>query len=187
MKIILIGSSTGGPNQLKFLLKDVDIKNTCVIIAQHMSANFIPSFVQQFNKEALSEVVLLSDKEVLHNKIYICPKNTILSGNFNLTASLSDKASNFKPSADLLFSSAVAFAKNNEILAVVLTGMGDDGAKGLLELYKAGAKCLCENEQDSIVYGMPKRAKELNPYLRPMSLIELKKEIVNFINEMRED
>ncbi len=50
MKLILIGSSTGGPNQLKFLLKDIDVKNTCVVIAQHMSASFIPSFVGQFNK-----------------------------------------------------------------------------------------------------------------------------------------
>ncbi len=74
MKLLLIGSSTGGPNQLKFLLKDVDIKNTCVVIAQHMSASFIPSFVNQFNKEALSEVSLLNDKEVLANKIYICQK-----------------------------------------------------------------------------------------------------------------
>ena len=74
-------------------------------------------------------------------------------------------------------------AKTNKILAVILTGMGDDGAKGLLELYKAGVKCLCENETDSVVYGMPKRAKDLNPNLRPMSLKEIKSEITRFIEE----
>ncbi len=183
MKLILIGSSTGGPNQLKFLLKDVDIKNTCVAIAQHMSASFIPSFVAQFNKEALSEVCLLNDKEILSNKIYICQKNTILSGNLNLMASWKDEATSFKPSVDLLFHSAISLAKTNKILAIILTGMGDDGAKGLFELYKVGVKCLCENETDSVVYGMPKRAKDMNPHLRPMSLKEIKQEILNFIDQ----
>ncbi|EAJ7142193.1 chemotaxis protein CheB [Campylobacter jejuni] len=183
MKLILIGSSTGGPNQLKFLLKDVDIKNTCVVIAQHMSASFIPSFVGQFNKEAFSEVSLLNDKEILSNKIYICPKNTILSGNLNIVATWKDVASSFKPSVDLLFHSAVSLAKTNKILAIILTGMGDDGAKGLFELYKTGVRCLCENEADSVVYGMPKRAKDMNPHLKPMSLKEIKKEITNFIEQ----
>lgn len=154
MKLLLIGSSTGGPNQLKFLLKDVDIKNTCVVIAQHMSASFIPSFVNQFNKEALSEVSLLNDKEVLANKIYICQKNTILSGNLNLMANWKEVVTSFKPNVDLLFHSAVPLVKTNKILAVILTG-----AKGLFELYKVGVKCLCENEADSIVYGMPKKSK----------------------------
>ncbi|MBM0637398.1 chemotaxis protein CheB [Campylobacter sp. VicNov18] len=183
MNLILIGSSTGGPNQLKFLLKDIDIKSTCVVIAQHMSANFIPSFVGQFNKEAFSEVCLLNDKEILGSKIYVCPKNTVLSGNLNIIATWQDIASSFKPSVDLLFHSAVSLTKTNKILAIILTGMGDDGAKGLFELYKTGVKCLCENEADSVVYGMPKRAKEINPYLKSQSLKEIKKEILNFINQ----
>lgn len=183
MKLLLIGSSTGGPNQLKYLLKDVDVKNTCVVIAQHMSSNYITSFVDKFNEEALSEVVLLNDKELLSNKIYICAKNTVLSGNLSIMALWQDIQTSFKPSVDLLFKSAISLAKTNKILAVVLTGMGDDGAKSLLELYKTGARCLCENEADSVVYGMPKRAKDLNPHLRPMSLKEIKTEILNFIEE----
>ncbi|AXP08554.1 chemotaxis protein CheB [Campylobacter hepaticus] len=183
MKLILIGSSTGGPNQLKFLLKDLDIKNTSIVIAQHMSPSFIPSFVGQFNKEALCEVCLLNNKEVLSNKIYICLKNTILSGNLTITAIWQDVASSFKPSIDLLFQSAVSLTKTNKILAIILTGMGDDGAKGLLELYKTGVKCLCENETDSVVYGMPKRAKDINPHLKCKSLKEIKKEILDFVNQ----
>ena len=183
MKLLLIGSSTGGPNQLKYLLKDLDVKNTCVVIAQHMSSGYITSFVNQFNQEALSEVVLLNDRELLSHKIYICPQNTILTGNFSITALWQNVQTSFKPSVDLLFKSAVSLAKTHKILAVVLTGMGDDGAKSLLELYRAGAKCLCENEADSVVYGMPKRAKDLNPRLRPMSLKEIKAEISNFIEE----
>ncbi|MCR2091044.1 chemotaxis protein CheB [Campylobacter upsaliensis] len=183
MKLLLIGSSTGGPNQLKFLLKDLHIKNTCVVIAQHMSRNYLSSFVNKFNEESINEVRLLEDKELLSHKIYICAKNTILTGNLSLMALWQDVQSSFKPSVDLLFHSAVELAKTNKILAVILTGMGDDGAKGLLELYKAGVKCLCENEADSVVYGMPKRAKDLNPNLRPMSLKEIKSEITRFIEE----
>ncbi|KAA6228416.1 MULTISPECIES: CheB methylesterase domain-containing protein [unclassified Campylobacter] len=181
MKIILIGSSTGGPNQLKFLLKDIDIGNTCVIIAQHMKPDFIPSFVNQFDKEALNEVALLNDKEILENRIYICQTNTILSGSLTLSASFSDTKTNFKPNINLLFNSAVHYASAHKLLAILLTGMGDDGAHGLLNLYNAKVKCLCENEADCVVYGMPKRAKDLNPKLMPMSLKELKREILHFV------
>ncbi|MBX1885807.1 CheB methylesterase domain-containing protein [Campylobacter peloridis] len=182
MKLILIGSSTGGPSQLKFLLNDVDLKDCGVIIAQHMNPAFIPSFVNQFNKEAISEVVMASDKEVVKNKIYICQKNMILSGNNTLVLNTTEETSSFNPGIDVLFNSATKLCQYNKILALIMTGMGDDGAKSLLELYKVGVRCLCENEADSIVYGMPKKARELNPNLKPMSLIELKKEIVNFVN-----
>lgn len=182
MNIVLIGSSTGGPNQLKFLLEDVDFVNSCAVIAQHMSANFIPSFVRQFNKEAKTEVVLANDKEILmRNKIYICQHNTILQGSLNLSLHLSSEKTTFNPNINLLFHSALPFAHSNKILAILLTGMADDGAKGMLELYKAGVKCICENEQDCVVYGMPKKAQELNPRLRAMSLAEIKQEIISFI------
>ena len=167
MNIVLIGSSTGGPNQLKFLLNDIDFAGSCAVIAQHMSANFIPSFVRQFNQEAKAEVVLAADKEHLaHNKIYICPQNMILEGSLNL---------------NLLFNSALPYAHSNNFLAILLTGMGDDGAKAMFELYKLGVKCICENETDCVVYGMPKKAQELNPRLRALSLAEIKTEIIKFI------
>lgn len=181
MKLVLIGSSTGGPSQLKFLLKDVDIKDACVVIAQHMSPVFIPSFVNKFQEEAKADVKILEHKEVLTNKIYVCQKNSALSGTLRLSASHSDEKTNFNPNIDLLFNSCVSLVRTNKLLGIVLTGMGDDGAKGLFELYKVGARCLVENEADSVVYGMPKRARDLNPKLKPMGLIELKKEIINFI------
>ncbi|EAK0848161.1 protein-glutamate methylesterase [Campylobacter lari] len=181
MKLILIGSSTGGPSQLKFLLNDIELKDCAVVIAQHMNPAFIPSFVNQFNKEALSDVLIPSDREVLKSKIYICQRNMVLSGNNTPVLNITEEASSFNPGVDVLFYSAVNLCKYNKILALIMTGMGDDGAKSLFELYKAGVRCLCENEADSIVYGMPKKARDTNPNLKPMSLLELKKEIVNFI------
>lgn len=183
MKLILIGSSTGGPSQLKFLLNDVDLKDCSVVIAQHMNPSFIPSFVNQFNKEAVSEVVVACDKDVVkNNKIYICQRNMVLNGNNTLVLNSTDEPSSFNPGIDVLFNSALKLHRYNKILAMILTGMGDDGAKSLFELYKVGVKCLCENEADSVVYGMPKKAKEMNPFLKPMSLVELKKEITYFAN-----
>lgn len=184
MKIVLIGSSTGGPNQLKFLLKDANLKNACVIIAQHMAANFIHSFIRQFNQEADTEVIALTDKAILKtNTIYICTQNTILEDKLKPLALLSEEKTTFNPNINLLFESAVSLTKSHSILAMVLTGMGDDGASGLLKLYKAGAITLCENEEDSVVYGMPKRAKDMNPQLMPMGLKELKRELNKFIEK----
>ncbi len=182
MNIVLIGSSTGGPNQLQFLLNDIDFKNASVVIAQHMSASFIPSFVRQFNQEAKAEVVVASDKDILAlNKIFVCQQNTVLSGNLNIHLSFSDEKTTFNPNVNLLFNSAVNYAHISKMMAVLLTGMGDDGASGLFELYKKGVRCVCENEKDCVVYGMPKRAVELNPKLRALSLVDIKKEIIKFI------
>lgn len=182
MNIVLIGSSTGGPNQLQFLLNDIDFKNASVVIAQHMSASFIPSFVRQFNQEARAEVVVASDKDALTlNKIFVCPQNMVLSGSLNLSLSFSDEKTTFNPNVNLLFNSAVNYAHMSRMMAILLTGMGDDGAAGLFELYKKGVRCVCENEKDCIVYGMPKRALELNPKLRALSLVDIKKEIIKFI------
>ncbi len=184
MKLILVGSSTGGPNQLKFLFNDLKLQNACVVIAQHMSTNFIDSFIKKFDEEALSSVMSAEDKEVLKTgNIYICKRNLILEGSLNVCVKFSNEHTTFNPNINLLFKSAVSLAKTNHIAAVLLTGMGDDGARGLFELYKAGALCLCENEQDSVVYGMPKKAKEMNPNLMPMSLVELKRELIKFIEK----
>ncbi len=182
MNIVLIGSSTGGPNQVKFLLQDIDMKHCCAVVAQHMGASFLPNYVRQFNQEALAEVVLADDKEALvRNKIFVCRQNTVFDGSLNPTLNFSQERTVFNPNVNLLFSSATHIAKTNNILAILLTGMGDDGAKGLFELYNAGAECLGESEADCVVYGMPKRAKELNPKLKQMGLAGIKTEIIKFV------
>ncbi|TQR57327.1 CheB methylesterase domain-containing protein [Campylobacter troglodytis] len=182
MNIVLIGSSTGGPNQVKFLLKDIDMKHCCAVVAQHMGASFLPNYVRQFNQEALAEVVLANDKEPLvRNKIFVCKQNTVFDGNLNPTLNFSPQKTTFNPNVDLLFNSAINIAKTNKILAIILTGMGDDGAKGLFELYKVGVQCLGESEADCVVYGMPKKAKELNPKLKQMGLAGIKTEIIKFV------
>ncbi|MBN2965089.1 chemotaxis protein CheB [Sulfurospirillum sp. T05] len=183
-KLILIGASTGGPGHLKILLNALpNTLNTPIIIAQHMNAVFIPSFVQQFRAELKVPVVRANEPlHVNQGGVYICEKNCLLETARPLRLSFEEAPAQtlYNPSIDDLFLSAVPLCEKVDILAILLTGIGHDGAKGIQELHKAGAKCLGENEESAVVYGMPKRAKELVPELEMLPLGEIKQRIERF-------
>ncbi|WP_169974074.1 MULTISPECIES: CheB methylesterase domain-containing protein [unclassified Campylobacter] len=183
-KLVLVGASTGGPGHLKKLFRNLKIHNTSVVIAQHMSLMFIPSFADQFGKECCVDVVRLEGKTELKDAIYICEKNSEITTCRPLSAKVCDliKETTYNPNVDILFSSAVEACKFCDVMAILLTGIGDDGARGLNELYKAGANCIAESKESAIVYGMPKRAKEINPNLKSMSIYQIRAELERFIN-----
>ncbi|ANE34132.1 CheB methylesterase domain-containing protein [Campylobacter hyointestinalis] len=185
-KLVLIGASTGGPGHLRELFRDIILpQNVSIVIAQHMNKAFLPSFVKEFNKDIKSEATMVKEKELLKNQIYICEKNSIILDTKQLMISPDNSGipTIFNPNVNMLFSSAVSACKFSDVFAVLLTGLGDDGAIGLDKLYKSGAKCIAENEETAIVYGMPKRAKELNPKLETANLQNIKIELEKFINE----
>ncbi|RAZ51247.1 CheB methylesterase domain-containing protein [Campylobacter hyointestinalis] len=185
-KLVLIGASTGGPGHLRELFRDIILpQNVSIVIAQHMNKAFLPSFVKEFNKDIKSEATMVKEKELLKNQIYICEKNSIILDTKQLMISPDNSGipTIFNPNVNMLFSSAVSACKFSDVFAVLLTGLGDDGAIGLDKLYKSGAKCIAENEETAIVYGMPKRAKELNPKLETENLQNIKIELEKFINE----
>jgi len=173
-KLILIGASTGGPGHLKKILlnlpKSFDIP---IIIAQHMNSVFIKSFVKQFNDE-LSFNFLLADSrhDIKRSTVHICETHCELcKQGFDLKLeSASGVISHYNPSVDHLFYSAVKLVKSHDILAILLTGIGQDGAEGLSALQNTGATCIAESEQSAIVFGMPKRAAELNANIKVMHL-----------------
>ncbi|WP_173031293.1 CheB methylesterase domain-containing protein [Campylobacter sp. CCUG 57310] len=183
-KLVLIGASTGGPGHLKKLFQNLDIGSASVVIAQHMSLMFIPSFITQFDKECNADVLKLEGKTQLKNKIYICEKNSEILPTQPLSAAVcaKGKETTYNPNVNLLFESAVQACKFCDVMAILLTGIGDDGAKGLNELYKAGATCIAESEASAIVYGMPKRAKEINSNLRSLSISEIRAELERFVS-----
>lgn len=184
-KLILVGASTGGPRQLKILFHNLQIpENVAVIVAQHMSLSYIPSFVEHFAQEALVPTQMLTSKEFIKNKIYICKENTILSNTqpLSIFPSAKEQTTTFNPNINMLFSSAVAACESMEVMGILLTGIGDDGAKGLFDLYKAGAVCVAEDKDSCVVYGMPKRAKELNPDLQMLSIKDIRFRIERFLN-----
>lgn len=185
-KLVLIGASTGGPGHLKKILSDlpawIDVP---IIIAQHMGVMFIPSFVEQFQNELKAPTFSLKEQKTLDKGgVYICEKNFIIKSNNPLRAKPKESSEKtlYNPNIDILFNSATKLCKEVEIMSILLTGIGHDGADGLKNLAKNGAHTIGESEKSAIVYGMPKKAKELNPDLKMLELAQIKIELEKFLH-----
>lgn len=164
-KLILIGSSTGGPGRINQILSSLSPDfSASIIIAQHMVDLFIPSFVKQLDAICPLPVVLVNDGLVVQaSTVYICSNETKLfekHGNIYFGHSNMHK-NDFSPDINILFSSASLL--KYPILAIVLTGIGEDGALGLKKIFDNGGQCMFESEESAVVYGMPKKAKEEVP------------------------
>jgi len=168
-KIILIASSTGGPSALdKLFIKLNKSIKTPIIITQHMPEKFTQILAQSLkSKTKMNFVEVQENEEICEGKIYIAAggkhlylekiENKIIAKYKN-----DDPIINVKPSADVLFKSLTnVYDKNTNILAVILTGMGNDGEKGIKHL-KENLKCYCitQNEKSCVVYGMPMRVEK---------------------------
>lgn len=163
--LILIGASTGGPGRIYSILSALEGHfSGTIIIAQHMSAPFVPSFIHQL-QSIVSIPICAVDKpqKIECGHIYICSVTSELvqkSGEIWLEPSVEGDYP-YNPQIDRLFTSAALLPARLNRLGVILTGIGDDGAQGCLSLYESGGACLFESEESAIVYGMPRRAKEL--------------------------
>lgn len=173
-KLILIGASTGGPGHLKKILLNLPVDFTApIIIAQHMNQVFISSFVKQFDDELPFNFCLANNRhDVQSSTIHICGTHCELhkQGFYLKLEGGSNVVSHYNPSIDYLFYSAVKLVNSYDVLAILLTGIGQDGAEGLDALETAGATCIAESEESAIVFGMPKKAAELNAKIKVMHL-----------------
>ena len=162
-KLILIGSSTGGPGHLEKILSHLkpDFSST-IIISQHIDSVFLPSMVKHLNDISNFDVIQAQEnQEIKRGSIIFTYKNITnlhIDHNRGLHLQKCTQTSHYSPSVDLLFLSAAKLHGHIDILACLLTGIGDDGATGMLALKKIGAHCISESEESSIVYGMPKAA-----------------------------
>ncbi len=182
-KLILIGASTGGPGQIQKIIKSMKIKmDTAVIIAQHMQSSYLLSFANQLNRNCLVDVILTKDALALKaNCVYILEDNyEVKMDTRGLVFCKYLQKLSYSPNVDLLFHSVAKLEKKMKTMCIVLTGIGDDGAKGACELAKNDAICINESESSSIVYGMPKAASELNPSAKQLNIDEICKEIRSF-------
>ena len=186
-KIIAIGASTGGVQTLEEILLKLEPKHPPIVVTQHMPAGFTKSFADRLNQILPSSYVKeASDADtLLHGQILIAPGDLhmeVYKSGFEYKIALKNypKVSSHKPSVNVLFRS---MAKEVGIFGVgiILTGMGDDGATGLLEMKKAGAITYAQDEKSCIVYGMPKRAVELGAVEESLTLDK----IANIINNVR--
>jgi two-component system chemotaxis response regulator CheB len=183
-KLILIGASTGGPGHLKKILSSLDTSFcTPIVIAQHMNPVFITSFVKQFDEELPFKFFLADNRhDVDIGTMHICATHCELNkrDRYLKLESASGVESYYNPSVDHLFHSAVKLCKEYDILAILLTGIGHDGAAGLSALQEAGATCIAESKESAIVYGMPKKAAELNSNIKIMHLDKIIEYIKRF-------
>ena len=177
-KIVLIGASTGGVEALKALLMGLPADCPPILITQHMPARFTTAFANRLNNECpmtVSEAAHNASVEPGH--AYIAPGShhleLIRSGN-RYACSLSDgpPVSGHRPSVDVLFRSGARTVGSSGI-GVILTGMGKDGADGMLEFRRAGATTLGQDEESSLIYGMPRAAFERGAVMRQHSLLHL--------------
>lgn len=163
-KVVLIGSSTGGVDALETVLSGYPADCPPTLITQHMPPGFLTSFASRLDHRIAPRLTLASDGAPLEQGcVYLAPGGdthlTLVPGQAPVCRLLaSDKRSGHRPSVDVLFGSAVPMAAR--VAAVMLTGMGRDGAEEMLRLRQGGARCLAQDEASCVVYGMPKAAME---------------------------
>ncbi len=174
-EIIVIGSSTGGTQAIEYLLHSLKPDLPGILITQHMPGEFTKAFADRLNQESALVVKEAEDGETIKNNcVYVA------NGFFHLllekrgadyVVRLKDGplVNRHKPSVDVLFRSAARHA-GPRALGILLTGMGDDGARGLLEMKQAGAMTIAQDKASSVVFGMPKAAIDLGAANRILSL-----------------
>lgn len=183
-KVICIGASTGGTEAIKEVLMQMPSDSPGIVIAQHMPPGFTRSFAERLDK--LCELTVVEAKggeRVLPGHAFIAPGHAHLllrRSGANYVTELSDAppVNRHRPSVDVLFKSAAESAGQNA-LGVILTGMGKDGALGLLEMRNAGSFTIAQNEQSCVVYGMPKEAVNVGAVERSVALDKIAEELLN--------
>jgi len=164
--IIAIGASTGGTEAIKEVLMSMPADSPATVITQHIPPAFSGPFAQRVNGVSAMTVCEAQDGQpILTGHAYIAPgdKHLIVVRNgkqYRCQLSDGPAVNRHKPSVDVLFRSAAQTAGHNAI-GVLLTGMGDDGAKGLKEMQEAGARTIAQDEHSCVVWGMPKAAVAL--------------------------
>nr|WP_295106323.1 chemotaxis response regulator protein-glutamate methylesterase [uncultured Caulobacter sp.] len=181
--IICIGASTGGTEALRVLLEALPPDSPGIVIVQHMPEKFTASFAKRLDSLCAVEVKEAEDGDtVRRGRVLIAPgnKHTLLErsgARYYVTVKDGPLVSRHRPSVDVLFRSATRSAGSNAV-GVIMTGMGDDGAKGMSEMKAAGAFTLAQDEATSVVFGMPKEAIALGCVDRVVPLQNLAGEML---------
>lgn len=174
-KIVVIGASTGGVEALKVVLMGLPAECPPVLITQHMPPRFTGAFAERLNRECPMKVSEARHNDVVEpHHVYIAPGShhlelTRVGNGFRCTLHDGPPVSGHRPSVDVLFRSAARAAAGRAV-AVILTGMGKDGAEGMYELRQAGAFTIGQDEASSLVYGMPRAAHERGGVIRQVPL-----------------
>ncbi|MGH7035177.1 MAG: protein-glutamate methylesterase/protein-glutamine glutaminase [Stellaceae bacterium] len=182
-KIVCIGASTGGTESLREVLTALPAASPGIVIVQHMPELFTAAFARRLDSMSEIEIKEAQDGDaVLPGRALIAPGNRHLllqrsGARYHVAVKDGPLVSRHRPSVDVLFRSAAQYAASNAV-GIIMTGMGDDGAKGLLEMKKAGAHTIAQDEDSCVVFGMPKEAIALGAAEKIVPLDRLAAEIL---------
>lgn len=186
-KIIAIGASTGGTDALREVISRLPANSPPVVVVQHMPQNFTKAFADRLNNISQVQVKEAVDGEYLATgKVLIAPGNQhmeIRRSGINYYVTLFDGPMMFhqRPAVEVLFNSVAKYAGQNAVGAI-LTGMGKDGAQGLLNMRNAGAATIAQDEKTCIVFGMPKEAIDIGAAQVIKPLPQITQTILDFCN-----
>jgi two-component system chemotaxis response regulator CheB len=182
-KIIAIGASTGGVEALIAVLTKFPANCPPTVITQHMPATFTKSFAERLNRLCAPQVKEAEDGDRLEiGRIYLAPGGDRHMEISNPTAPRcmlveGGPVNGHRPSVDVMFQSVARLA-GRKAVGIILTGMGRDGAAGLLEMHKAGATTIGQNEKTCVVYGMPRVAHEIGAVDFQLPLNQIGEEVL---------
>lgn len=165
-KVVAIGASTGGTEALREVLTALPADAPGLVIVQHMPEHFTRAFAQRLDKLCQIRVQEARNGDrILPGHALIAPGNYHMRVNrngahYNVEVFMGEPVNRHRPSVDVLFQSCACHLGRNAV-GVIMTGMGDDGARGLLAMRQAGARTLAQDEASSVVFGMPKEAIEI--------------------------
>lgn len=185
-RIIAIGASTGGTEAIKEVIRRLPENVPGIVIVQHMPPQFTKAFADRLNKICKIEV-----KEAGRGDSVIPGKALIAPGNYHMLLKRSGakyyvdvkngpRVHHQRPAVDVLFNSVAKFAGKNSI-AVLLTGMGADGSKGMLTMKESGAKTIAQNEKSCVVFGMPKEAIKIGAADFVETLEDIPRKIISLL------
>jgi two-component system chemotaxis response regulator CheB len=161
--VVVVGASTGGTEALRVFLERLPIDCPGIVIVQHMPEHFTAAFASRLDSICDVSIKEAEDNDtVLRGRVLIAPGNKHLllkraGARYFVEVKSGPLVSRHRPSVDVLFRSTARYAGKNAI-GVIMTGMGDDGAHGMLEMKKSGSYNIAQDEDSCVVFGMPKEA-----------------------------
>jgi two-component system, chemotaxis family, protein-glutamate methylesterase/glutaminase len=183
-RIVAVGASTGGTEAIRELLSEMPPDGPAMVISQHIPAAFSKSFAERMNRLSAMAVCEAQDgQQILPGHVYIAPgdRHLVIERNgARYLCRLSDgpPVNRHRPSVDVMFRSVAQHVGPNAV-GVLLTGMGDDGARGLKEMMERGAGTIAQDEASSVVWGMPGTAVRMGAALHVLPLQHIAVQVLN--------
>jgi len=186
-KIIFVGASTGGTEAIRVFLCAMPKDCPPILVVQHMPKSFTGSFARRLDSLCAARVIeSQGDERVEPGTIFVAPGHAHLiicqtSLGYQTGLLQTSPVNRHRPSVDVLFDSAACLVGKNA-LGIILTGMGKDGAQGLLRMRQAGARTFGQDEATSVVYGMPRQAQLIGAVEEQAPIDELAKRVLAHLN-----